>query len=129
MTPRRNCNHQIGRAAADGWSVRVGDERERYMCFGPYATEIRVGPQVARFSVMLDNVDFDNALILTLDVADSATGTVLAKRDLTRGDFAQPMQYQDFALPFYATPNVKLEFRTLWHGASYAREKSVIVVK
>jgi hypothetical protein len=122
-------NHQIGRAEADGWSVHVGDEAERYMCFGPYASEVGVGPRVATFKVMLDDVTFDNALILTVDVADSVSGTVLAKRDLTRGDFHEGMRYEDFSLPFTAQPGARLEFRTLWHGASYAREKSVTVSK
>ncbi|AIE86473.1 hypothetical protein [Fimbriimonas ginsengisoli] len=122
-------NHQVGRAEADGWSVRVGDERERYMCFGPYATEIGSGPRTAIFRLMLDNVSFDNAQILTIDVADAVSQRVLATRDLSRGDFARPMEYQAFALPFLAPPGGRLEFRTLWHGASYAREKDLTVRK
>ncbi len=79
-------NHQVGRAEADGWSVRVGDEREKYLCFGPYATEIGAGPRVARFTLMLDNVSFDDAKILTIDVADASSGAVLAQADLTRSE-------------------------------------------
>lgn len=120
-------NHQIGRAEADGWSVRVGDERERYMCFGPYATEIGGGRRIATFRLMLDNVTFDNARILTLDVADAASGNVLQSLDLSRGDFREAMKYQDFDLPFLAHTGQRLEFRTLWHGASYAREQGVMV--
>jgi len=122
-------NHQVGRAEADGWSVNVSDEKEHYMCFGPYATEVGTGPRTATFSLMLDNVTVPNPPILTIDVADSATGTVLAKRDLYRQDFAKAMQYSDFALPFYAPPGARLEFRTLWHGISYAREKEVVVTR
>lgn len=121
--------HQIGRAEADGWSVRVGDEVEKYMCFGPYATEIGVGPRVARFTAMLDNVDADNEKILTFDVADSTTGKVLATGDVRRRNFRTAMTYQTFSLPFYAPPRGKLEFRTLWHGVSYARVRGVTVLR
>jgi hypothetical protein len=120
-------NHQIGRAEADGWSVRVGDPTEKYMCFGPYATEIGVGPRVARFTAMLDNVTADNEKILTFDVADARSGRVLATGDLHRRDFARPMTYQTFSLPFYAPPGGKLEFRALWHGVSYARVRGVAI--
>jgi hypothetical protein len=122
-------NHQIGRAEADGWSVRVGDEVGRYICFGPYATEIGVGPRLAVFTAMLDNVDADNERILTFDVADAVSGKVLASMDVTRRAFRRPMQYQDFELPFFAPPQGKLEFRTQWHGVSYARVKQVLVRK
>ena len=120
-------NHQMGRAEADGWSARVGDEREKYMCFGPYATEIGTGPRMATFQIMLDNVNFDDAKILTIDVVDARSGTVLAQHDLTRHSFTQAMTYQNFGLRFFANPGAKLEFRTLWHGASYTRIKQVII--
>lgn len=125
----RELNHQIGREEGDAWSVKVGDPRESYMCFGPYATELGSGPRVAVFRVMLDNVSFDDAKILTLDVTDAKAGTVLAKMDLTRHSFRAPMEYQDFALPFQCPANAKIELRTLWHGASYARESQVVVRK
>lgn len=121
--------HQIGRAEADGWSVRVGDEAEHYMCFGPYAREIGFGARVATFNLMLDNVVVQSPAILTIDVAEATTGAVLAKRDLFRSDFAAPMQYQGFPLQFIARPGAKLEFRTLWHGVSYARQRDVVVTR
>lgn len=120
-------NHQIGRKEADGWSVNVSDEKEHYMCFGPYATEVGSGPRTATFSIMLDNVSLPSPPIVTIDIVDSATGTVLAKRELVRRDFAKPMEYSEFTLPFFAPPGAKLEFRTQWHGISYAREKSVVI--
>lgn len=122
-------NHQIGRAEADGWSVRVGDEKEHYLCFGPYATEIGTGYRTAVFSLLLDNVTLPNPPILTIDVVDSSTGTVLARRDLYRRDFRAAMQYSEFSLPFYSRAGSRLEFRTLWHGISYARERGVVVTR
>ena len=78
---------------------------------------------------MLDNIDFDNERILTFDVADATSGKVLVSRDIPRSEFKNPLQYQEFALSFYSPPRSKLEFRTLWHGISYARVKSVTVTK
>lgn len=122
-------NHQIGRAEADGWSAKVGDEREKYMCFGPYATEVGAGPRVATWNVMFDNVTFDNYGVLTLDVAEARSGRVLASRDVRRNELAKPMEYQPVSLPFYAPYGSKLEFRALWHGASYTRIKDVQVTR
>lgn len=122
-------NHQVGRAEGDGWSVSVGDPTERYMCFGPYATEIGRGPRTAKFTAMLDNVTADDERILTFDVADATSGRVLASRDVTRRQFSRPFTYQEFALSFVSPPDAKLEFRTLWHGVSYARIKGVEVTK
>jgi hypothetical protein len=121
--------HQIGRAEKDGWSVSVSDTPNAYMCFGPYAREVGAGPRTARFTLMLDNVDNDNAPVLTIDVADAATGTVLASRQITRGQFSRPNQFQDFDLSFVSPPGSKLEFRTQSHGISYIKESKVTVFR
>ena len=109
--------------------AKVGDEREKYMCFGPYATEVGEGPRVATWNVMFDNVTFDNYGVLTLDVADARTGRVLASQDVRRGDLAKPMVYEPVSLRFYSPYGSRLEFRTLWHGASYARVRDVEVTR
>jgi hypothetical protein len=120
-------NHQIGRNDSDGWSVRVGDEREKYMCFGPYATEIGEGPRIAIWNVMFDNVTADSYGVLTLDVVEARSGRVLASREVKRIDLTKPMEFQPISLPFNAPWGSKLELRALWHGACYARIKNVIV--
>jgi hypothetical protein len=120
--------HQIGRADGDGWSVNVVDDAPgRYMNYGPYTPEIESGSRTATFRLMLDNVTADNLRILTLDVYDATTQTVLASRQIRRSEFRQPFVYQDFALPFAAAQNHLLEFRTYWHGSSYAKQDKVIV--
>lgn len=122
-------NHQVGRLDADGWSIKVGDEREKYMCFGPYATEVGAGQRVATWNVMFDNVTFDDYGVLTLDVAEARSGRVLASRDVRRNELARPMEYEPVPLRFYAPYESKLEFRALWHGASYTRIKNVVVTR
>ncbi len=123
----KELNHQVGRAEADGWSVKVGDTKEQYMCFGPYTAEIGAGRRMAAFSLMLDNVTLIDPPALSIDVVDADTEVVLARRDLYRTDFAKAMEYQSFVLSFVSPPMARLEFRTLWHGFSYARQRAVTV--
>jgi hypothetical protein len=121
-------SHQIGRRDGDGWSVRIGDTANRHMCFGPYTTSVAAGSRSATFRLMLDNTTANNNQILSLDVFDSASGRVLARRDIRRRDFISgPMRYQDFVLPFTAASGQRLEFRTFWHGGSYVRQDFVSV--
>lgn len=121
-------SHQIGRLETDSWSVRVGDTVNRYMCYGPYTTSISPGTRSATFRLMLDNTTADNNKILTLDVFDVASGRVLASRGVTRREFsAGPFRFQDFVLNFTAATGQRLEFRTFWHGGSYARQDFVKV--
>lgn len=119
--------HQIGRAEAGGWSVRVGDRPNQFLAYGPYVTTVAPGKRSAAFRLMLDNVAADNLLILTLDVYDATSGRVLAEKDIHRRDFKAPFSYQDFELIFEASANQKLEFRTFWYNYSYARQERVIV--
>lgn len=121
-------SHHIGRKDADGWSARVGDPVNSYMCFGPYATSISPGNRSATFRLMLDNTTANNNRILTVDVFDSATGRVLASRRITRKEFRTgPFRYQDFVLNFRAASGQRLEFRTLWHGGAYVRQDLVTI--
>ena len=54
-------SHEIGRADADGWSVRVGDTVNRFMNYGPYTTSISQGSRSATFRLMLDNTRIGRA--------------------------------------------------------------------
>lgn len=125
--------HQIGRHERGsnpneaGWSVRVGDTANRYMAYGPYTQAVASGSRAATFRLQLDNVTADNNRILTIDVYDATTGKVLAKREIKRKDFSKALTYQDFNLNFNAVSGNKLEFRTFWHGGSYAKLNKVTV--
>jgi hypothetical protein len=119
--------HQVGRPDGDGWSVNVSDSPKRYMGYGPYTTAVPSGNRTATFRLLLDNVSADNNLILTVDVFNSTTGAVLARRDIRRSEFARAFSYQDFSLAFTAPAGHTLEFRTFWHGSSYVRQDKVVI--
>ena len=123
----RDSAHQVGRAEADGWSVRVGDTPDQFMSYGPYTTAVAAGVRTATFRLMLDNVTADNAPVLKIDVYDAAGRAILAERQITRREFSQPLTHQDFSLTFPASPGQRLEFRTYWYGGSYVRQDKVTI--
>ncbi len=120
-------SHQIGRRDGDGWSVNVRDTPNRYLSYGPYTRDVAAGNRTATFRLQLDNVTADNNRILTIDVYDADTGKILAKRELKRRDFSRAFEYKDFSLNFNAVAGHRLEFRTFWHGGSYAKQDWVTV--
>ena len=120
--------HQIGRADGDGWSVSVLDTPNRYLSYGPYTRDIEEGTRTAKFRLMLDNVTADNLRILTIDVYDADTGRIIAIKPIHRREFGSPFVYQEFELHFEAIAGHRLEFRTFWHGSSYARQDLVTVL-
>ncbi len=125
----RDFAHQnIGRADGDGWSVNVRDDvAGRYLAYGPYTTSVRDGNRTATFRLMLDNVRADNRTILTIDVFDADTGRVVKTLDIKRRDFRSASTYQDFNLSFTGVAGHRFEFRTFWHGHSYAKLDKVTV--
>ena len=118
--------HQVGRADADGWSASPGDT-PGHMVYGPYTTAVPEGARTATWRLMVGNVPPDGNRLLALDVYDSTTDRILAQRVLTRLDFARPLTYQEFSLDFIAPAGHRLEFRTYWHGPTYARQDRVAV--
>ena len=122
-------SHQnIGRRDGDGWSVNVRDDTPgRFLAYGPYTTAVHDGNRTATFRLLLDNVRADNRRILTIDVFDADTGRVVISHDITRREFRSASTYQDFNLNFTGTAGHRFEFRTLWHGRSYAKLDKVTV--
>lgn len=114
--------HQTGRLDGDGWSVRVGDPKDRAMNFGPYTTAVNPGQRTATFRLMIDNRSANNDHILTIDVYDANSDRVIASRKVTRGQFSSASAYQNFDLSFTAQSGQRLEFRTFWHGGAYVRQ-------
>lgn len=122
-----NFYHQIGRQQSGGWSVNVNDTFNRYMLYGPYTKMTASGARTAKFRVMFDNVTADNLQILTLDVYDANTGTILASKPVRRQDLNAANTYQDITVPFTSNSTSRLEFRAYYHGYSYVRIDRVVV--
>lgn len=120
--------HQIGRQDGDGWSVNVAsDAAGQYLNYGPYTTAVSAGNHSATFTVMADNVSADNNALIVLEVNDATTGTVLASRQVRRGEFTAAFTYNDFSVPFVSPAGHTLEFRTRWIGGSYIKQDKVTV--
>ncbi len=120
-------SHRTGRRENEGWAALAGKDRAGIMLYGPYATDIRPGRRLAAFRAMIDVTRGRNDVVLTLDVHDSASGRVLARRQLARSDFKASGIYQDFPLSFNAEAGQKLEFRVTWHGKGSVRLEKVVV--
>lgn len=123
----RDLKHEIGRAEADGWAVRPGDPRGRLAVHGPFTSAVASGPRTATFRLLSDTVGGRNRGLAAIDVRDAATGRVLARRRIDRGEFAQPLQYQDFTLGFSAGAGQRLEFRLKYRGGGSCRLDSIVV--
>lgn len=118
-----NLQHETGRPDVNGWLAQTSiDAPNKYMVYGPYATDIPAGNHTAFFDLIIDNNTADNNLMVTLDVRDNVTGQVLASRELRRQDWTHASSYERFELDF-ANPTAghDLEFRVFWHGASYIK--------
>jgi hypothetical protein len=131
--------HQVGRRDGDGWSVNVKDRPGSFLQYGPYvnvaslegvaknSSQLVAGDHTATFRLQIDNNTANNAVILTLDIYDAASGRVVKKLDITRKMFNSAGKYQDFTLNFNAAPGQQLEFRTFWAGGAAVKQDSVTI--
>jgi len=120
--------HIVGRAEADGWSANTAADGEGHLLYGPYTRDIPAGSRRAAFRMMIDNNTADTLRVVTLDVYDFTTNTVLAQRGVRRNEFSSTMTYQEFDVPFTAPGGPdQLEFRVDWHDYAYIRVDRVTV--
>ncbi|NMC71332.1 MAG: hypothetical protein GYA57_14875 [Myxococcales bacterium] len=120
--------HIVGRAEADGWSANTAADSEGHMLYGPYTRDVPAGSRSAAFRMMIDNNSADTLRVVTLDVYDFTTTTVLAQRGVRRNEFSSTMTYQEFYVPFTAPGGSdQLEFRVLWHDYAYIRVDRVTI--
>lgn len=119
--------HQQGLLEFAGWGCQTATHGPNHMCYGPYTSAVPAGPHSAQFWIMVDNTTATNDKVATIDVYDSASGSLLALQDLYRHDFAAPLTYQAFPLSFSVPNGAVLEFRTYWHDTSYVNVDKVVV--
>ncbi|WP_324679203.1 hypothetical protein [Hymenobacter sp. GOD-10R] len=117
--------HGTGRREGDGWLCQSGrDEPNQPMVYGPlvygpYATRMPAGPQVAEFRLQVDNNTATNDSIVDIDVRNVTTGQTLATQTLTRRQFPLASDYTTFTLPFVLpVADQVLELRVFWRGTS-----------
>ena len=121
--------HNVGSADAEGWSATTGGSAEGWLAFGPYVTDWGDGSAQAVFIMMVDNVDLDDSVVVTVDINDNDGGGILASRDVRRSEFHQPYLYQRFALDFDLKDSGGhlMEARVYWRDTSYVRLDKVLV--
>lgn len=119
--------HHVGQNAgfSEGWEVFQG--QSGFMSYGPYTTSVPHGFRTANFRIKTTNYFPYNDLIVAIEVYDAVTDQFLARREVTRAEFTQGDQYQDFPLNFYSQPGQQLEFRTYAYGGFYVNQLGVYV--
>lgn len=95
--------------------VTVQDPHNDYMTYGPNTPQVPIHQSRVDFLLEIDNNNFDNAQILTLDINDTETSTVLASRIVLRTDFTAASTPQNFSLFFQNSRcSKKLQFRVFY---------------
>ncbi len=115
--------HVVGFSDDDGWAANV-NTAQSFMTYGPYATDIPTGKQVAVWRMMIDNNNADNLEVAYLDVYDATTSEWLAARSITRKEFVSNWTYQDFYLPFFldaTRAGHAIEIRTAHKAKAHVR--------
>src|SRR5207249_4043528 len=121
--------HATGRAEGDGWSASPSLDQPNFLVYGPYATNIPVGQNSAKFELMIDQHVGANDRVAAIEVVDPSSSQFLARREIYRNDFQADGTYQGFMLLFTSQAGQDLEFRTYWYGAAYIKEDFVAVAQ
>lgn len=125
--------HGCGTSGGAAWlSPAVTGGSACHMSSGPYQSPQTAGPrQTAIFRLAIDVVDGQQDTVATIDVRDASTASILATRDLKRGEFKGGIgNFSEFALEFDTTGRGSnpLEYRVLWmNRANMAHDKTILV--
>src|SRR5262249_14505841 len=74
--------HLIGHPSGSDWSVYSWDSAG-WLQYGPYTTIPKSGAYLGLWSLMIDDVNSNNNLVVTLDVNDATTQTRIASVQVT----------------------------------------------
>ncbi|MCW3789216.1 T9SS type A sorting domain-containing protein [Plebeiobacterium sediminum] len=115
--------HNTGHLDDDGWLCQVGvDTENQYMVYGPYATNVSAGDNMAIFRIKVDNNTANNDPIVDIDVRNATTGETLASETITRQQFPTAGTYHDFLLGFnLPAAGQSIELRVYWRGGAYTK--------
>lgn len=112
-------SHDVGRSNDNGWTANVAQDAPGYMLRGPGVTTFPAGQLTTTFKVKIDSLGGNNDNVVTLDVKDATTGTVLTTFDVYRNQFKAAGAYQDFSLTYTNTAGHALEFRAYYKDNSF----------
>lgn len=123
--------HEIGRLdGLNGWEAdSIRDRASGFLTKGPSTKELPPGRYKAEFELKVDNFNWDKSQVATLSVMDTASGRIIAQRNVTRNQFPDAL-YHTFTLNFKAQKNGCYDFRVYWNFLPQAprlTERSVVV--
>jgi hypothetical protein len=126
-----NLAHEIGRLdGLNGWEADpIRDQASGYLTKGPSTKELPPGKYRAEFELKVDNFNWDNSQVATLSVMDTASGGIIARRNVTRNQFPDAL-YHTFILNFIAKKGGGYDFRVYWNFSPQAPRlttRSVVV--
>lgn len=91
--------------------------RADFAQYGPYVSYLAPGVHAAHFQLSVDSLSNSPSILVTLDVREDRSGTILARRSVAWDQFAGTNQAQDFVLVFTnPAPADPLEFRVYWNN-------------
>lgn len=122
-----NFYHGIGRADDGGWSANTAQDAPGFLQYGPYVSDIPAGNRIAIFTMMIDNNTANNDGVVSIDVFNATTGTVLASKVITRYMFLKANCYDVFRLNYTQIAGHTIEFRVYWNDKSYTKISKVVV--
>lgn len=118
-------SHAIGRSDSGGWSANTSDDAAGHLSYGPYVSDLPEGPMTVSFQLLIDDNSADAYKVVTLDVYDVTTGTILAADEVLRTEFDATWTPQIFNLEYDQVAGHVMEFRVYWHDIAYIRHDLV----
>lgn len=118
--------HPTGRADGDGWLAQCGMDEVGYMLDGIHLTDIPEGINTANFEMKVDNNTANDDIQVRCEVYDNTTGTILATKIVTRKEFTQASNYQNFPVTYNNTiTGHQIDFKVYWYGRTYLKINDV----
>lgn len=121
--------HALGQAEDEGWAANPTDDPDSgYLVYGPCATDVPLGENIAVVKAKIDDNTSDNLPVMRIDVYDRVANLILESRTINRGQFVSPDHYEFFSVPFVNTnPTHQIEFRVYWYNRSSLNADRVLL--
>jgi hypothetical protein len=109
--------HGIGHAESDGWSADPSTDSTGHLIYGPYVTDLRPGPNTAKFTMLIGDTTGPAYNVATIGVWNVTKNRMEGSRTVYRNEWNAANTYQDFQFDFQNyTPGDELSFLLYWYG-------------
>jgi predicted alpha-1,6-mannanase (GH76 family) len=119
--PAASMDHSVGRPCGlNAWSTGPAQTCvSGILASQKLPTELPAGTWTATFWLKVDNFNFDKQPVAAIAVIDSASGKILASKNISRNEFPNIL-YNPFHLTFKTAPGNRCNFQTAWRQFSGA---------